>query len=160
MPDLNALAHDELVDRLLACMNVPRWAEDIAAARPYATSGELLNAADEAAPDLTTDEIHRALSAHPRIGEQPRGENRDARFSRSEQAGVGDELAEELRAANAEYERRFDHVYLVCASGRTGEELLAILRSRLNNDPDTELGIVAEELRKIARIRLEKVIDS
>lgn len=160
MPDLNALAHDELVDRLLACMNVPRWAEDVAAARPYATSGELLSAADEAAPDLTTDEIHRALSAHPRIGEQPRGENRDAKFSRSEQAGVGDELAEELRAANAEYERRFDHVYLVCASGRSGEELLAILRSRLNNDPDTELGIVAEELRKIARIRLEKVIDS
>lgn len=159
MPDLNSRSHDELVSRLLTCLNVPRWAEDVAAARPFATSGEVLRAADEAAPELTAEEIHRALIAHPRIGERAEGADQDAEFSRSEQAGVGDELAAELHAANAEYERRFGHVYLVCAAGRSGEELLGILRSRLDNDPEAELGIVAAELRKIARLRLEKVID-
>jgi len=159
MPDLNTLSHDELVSRLLTCLNVPRWAEDIAAARPFATSGEALRAAERSAPELSTEEIHRALTAHPRIGERAQGADHDAEFSRSEQADVGDELAEQLRTANAEYERRFGHVYLVCASGRSGAELLEILRSRLDNDPDAELGIVAEELRKIALLRLEKVID-
>lgn len=159
MPDLGALSRDELVDRLLTCLNVPRWASEVAAAGPFATGDELRTAADEAAAELTEDEIHQALTAHPRIGERPSDDSREAAFSRSEQASVGDDLAEALRTANLEYERRFGHVYLVCAAGRTGEELLSILRSRLDNDPATELGIVADELRKIARLRLAKVID-
>ena len=69
------------------------------------------------------------------------------------------ELASALRTANAEYEDRFGHVYLVCASGRSGAELLEVLRSRLHNDPRTELGVVADELRKIALLRLEKVLE-
>ncbi|MGH2895597.1 MAG: 2-oxo-4-hydroxy-4-carboxy-5-ureidoimidazoline decarboxylase, partial [Solirubrobacteraceae bacterium] len=84
-----------------------------------------------------------------------------AAWSRCEQAEVataGTGLLEELAAANAQYERRFGHVYLVCASGRGAAELLAICRARLDNDPETERGVVLGELAKINRLRLGKLL--
>jgi 2-oxo-4-hydroxy-4-carboxy-5-ureidoimidazoline decarboxylase len=162
-PDrLNGLSRAELVQQLLACLDVPRWAADVADRRPFADVEAVYQAADAAAPELTAEEIHTALAAHPRIGERATGKDTSAKWSRSEQAGVdgGDaELARALREGNEEYERRFGHVYLVCASGRSGAELLEILRSRLDNEPARELRIVADELRKIARLRLAKVIE-
>ncbi|GAA4620537.1 2-oxo-4-hydroxy-4-carboxy-5-ureidoimidazoline decarboxylase [Saccharopolyspora hordei] len=161
-PDrINSLPRAELVERLLACLDVPRWAHDIADQRPFPDVDAVYRAADAAAPALTREEIHQALAAHPRIGERPQGSGTSATFSRSEQAGVGGdaELARALREGNEAYERRFGHVYLVCASGRSGEELLEVLHSRLDNDPETELRIVEDELRKIARLRLAKVIE-
>ncbi|MDR7302535.1 2-oxo-4-hydroxy-4-carboxy-5-ureidoimidazoline decarboxylase [Haloactinomyces albus] len=160
---VNGLPRPDLVKQLLACLDVQRWAHEIADRRPYATAAELYEAADTAAPDLTDDEIRSALAAHPRIGERSEGDDTSSSWSRSEQSGVSDEdteLTTALRAGNREYERRFGHVYLVCASGRSGTELLEILHSRLDNDRDTEKRIVAEELRKIARLRLAKVIES
>ncbi|MBQ0922949.1 2-oxo-4-hydroxy-4-carboxy-5-ureidoimidazoline decarboxylase [Saccharopolyspora endophytica] len=156
---LNESPRAELIDRLLNCLDITRWAADIADARPFADAEAVQRTAANAAPDLTDAEIFQALAAHPRIGERPADTGRGAEFSRREQAGVSDDLAEELRAANVEYERRFGHVYLVCASGRSGEELLEILRSRLDNKPDDELRIVDSELRKIAALRLAKVIE-
>lgn len=159
---LNGLPRPELVKQLLACLDVPRWADEIADRRPFADTDAVYRAADAAAPDLTGEEIHQALAAHPRIGERASGADTSASFSRSEQSGVDAsdaELARALREGNEEYERRFGHVYLVCASGRSGAELLEILRSRLDNDPETEMRIVADELRKIARLRLAKVIE-
>jgi 2-oxo-4-hydroxy-4-carboxy-5-ureidoimidazoline decarboxylase len=94
------------------------------------------------------------MSAHPRIGERKDG---DA-WSQAEQSGVGDSVAERLHDANVTYEERFGHIYLVFASGRSGEELLAILESRLSNDAATELRIVNEELAKIARRRLDLLV--
>ena len=159
---LNSLPRPELVKRLLACLDVPRWAHEIADQRPFTSSNGLYDAAEAAARDLTADEIHSALAAHPRIGERSGGQESSAAWSRSEQSGVDSAdtaLKAALREGNEEYERRFGHVYLVCASGRSGAELLEILRSRLDNDPETEMRIVAEELRKIARLRLAKVIE-
>ncbi|MEB3368814.1 2-oxo-4-hydroxy-4-carboxy-5-ureidoimidazoline decarboxylase [Saccharopolyspora mangrovi] len=156
---LNESSRAELIDRLLSCLDITRWAADIADARPFADAEAVQNAAADAAPGFTDSEIFQALAAHPRIGERPKDIGQSADFSRREQAGVSDELADELRAANLEYERRFGHVYLVCASGRSGEELLEILRSRLDNDPTDELRIVDAELRKIAALRLAKVIE-
>jgi 2-oxo-4-hydroxy-4-carboxy-5-ureidoimidazoline decarboxylase len=159
---INSLPRSELVERLLSCLDIPRWAHEVANRRPFADSAELFHAAEEAARDLTDDEIHSALAAHPRIGERSEATSASAAWSRSEQSGVDDDdaaLKRALREGNEEYERRFGHVYLVCASGRTGAELLDILRSRLDNDRDTELRIVADELRKITRLRLAKVVD-
>ncbi|GAA2808766.1 2-oxo-4-hydroxy-4-carboxy-5-ureidoimidazoline decarboxylase [Saccharopolyspora taberi] len=158
---LNALPRPELLDQLLACLDVRRWADEVADGRPFATTTEVYDLADAAARNLTREEIDSALAAHPRIGERAEGEDTSSSWSRSEQAGVSEdaELREALREGNAEYERRFGHVYLVCATGRSGAELLEILRSRLGNDPETELRIVADELRKIARLRLAKVIE-
>lgn len=162
-PDkVNALPRAELLTRLRACLDVPRWAEEVADRRPFTDAAEVRAAADEAAAGLTTGEIHAALAAHPRIGERPSGGDSSAALSRSEQSGVDSqdsELQRALREGNEAYERRFGHVYLVCASGRSGPELLEILRSRLDNDPESELRIVADELRKIAQLRLAKVIE-
>ena len=155
---LNGLPRPELVKQLLACLRVPRWANDIADRRPFASGDEIYDAAEQAAPGLSTDEIHSALTAHPRIGERS---TTDA-WSRTEQSGVDgadDELTTALRRGNEEYERRFGHVYLVCASGRSGPQLLEILRSRLDNDAEAELRIVDDELRKIARLRLARLIE-
>lgn len=153
---VNNLPRPELVEQLLECLNVRRWAEAVADQRPFHRAAEVYEAAERAGSHLDVAEIHSALAAHPRIGDRS-----DSPQSRDEQSGVGEDAAlrTALRRNNEEYERRFGHVYLVCASGRSGDELLTILRSRLDNDPDTELAIVAEELRKIARLRLAKVVE-
>jgi 2-oxo-4-hydroxy-4-carboxy-5-ureidoimidazoline decarboxylase len=154
---INSLPRRELIQHLHACLDVSRWVNAVADQRPFADEVALYDAADTAARDLTNDEIHTALAAHPRIGERTTGS-----WSRAEQSGVDAadaELTLALREGNAEYERRFGHIYLVCASGRSGVELLRILHSRLDNDPDTELRVVADELRKIARLRLGRLIE-
>jgi 2-oxo-4-hydroxy-4-carboxy-5-ureidoimidazoline decarboxylase len=134
-------------ESLRACLAVPRWVEAVRAAEP----DEVFAVAERVAATLTAEEIAVAVADHPRIGDRTGGAT-----SRAEQSGV-DNPAEFL-AANREYEQRFGRIYLVCASGRGGDELLADLRARLGNDPDTELAVTARELGKIALLRLAKVV--
>ena len=133
---------------LTECLAVPRWVDAVLAGRPYADVDALKAAADL---PLSSEEIRQAMAAHPRIGEKPA-----SGWARSEQSGVDN--ADAFAAANAEYEAKFGHVYLVCASGRSGEELLKILRERLDNDPTTELAVAGRELIKIAELRLAKAV--
>ncbi|MGZ4477846.1 MAG: 2-oxo-4-hydroxy-4-carboxy-5-ureidoimidazoline decarboxylase [Nocardioidaceae bacterium] len=158
--DFNAAPADEVTAALLACCAVPGWAAAIAEGRPYADAPALLARADQAARRLTPAEVDLALAAHPRIGERPAGADPGAAWSRQEQAAVDrdDETAPALAEGNRAYEDRFGRVYLVCASGRSGAELLADLRRRLGNDDATEAAVVADELRKIALLRLGKVV--
>ncbi|NUR97122.1 MAG: OHCU decarboxylase, partial [Kribbellaceae bacterium] len=102
----------------------------------------------------------RALQAHPRIGDRPRGAGTEASWSRSEQSGVGDDAAvrQELAEGNRQYEDRFGRVFLICATGLSAEQMLGSLRTRLTNDDATEAAVVHEELRKIALLRLSKVV--
>ncbi|MFJ9785305.1 2-oxo-4-hydroxy-4-carboxy-5-ureidoimidazoline decarboxylase [Amycolatopsis sp. NPDC101161] len=139
---------DDVRPLLTACLAVPRWVDAILDGRPYADLAALKAAADL---PLSSDEIRQAMAAHPRIGEKPA-----SGWARGEQSGVDN--ADAFAAANAEYEAKFGHVYLVCASGRSGEELLKILRSRLGNDPATELDVAGRELLKIAELRLAKAV--
>ena len=107
---------------------------------------------------MSTDDLRQALAGHPRIGDR-RADS--AGWSGQEQAGVPADdaaLAQALADGNAAYERRFGHIYLVCATGRTGAELLALLRDRLGNDPEQEWAVVARELAKINRVRLAKLL--
>jgi 2-oxo-4-hydroxy-4-carboxy-5-ureidoimidazoline decarboxylase len=133
----------------------------MAAGRPYADADALLGESDRAVRALGRDDLAEALAGHPRIGERAAGFSTEAAWSRQEQAGAGDAGAETqaaLQAGNRTYEERFGHVFLISASGRSAEEMLAALRDRLGNDPDTEWGVVAEELRKINRLRLERLL--
>jgi 2-oxo-4-hydroxy-4-carboxy-5-ureidoimidazoline decarboxylase len=150
----NSAPADDLRPLLRDCLLVPRWADEVLALRPFADRATLLFVATSRARELTNDELHLAMSAHPRIGERKDG---DA-WSQAEQSGVSDSVTARLHDANVTYEERFGHIYLVFASGRSGEELLRILESRLSNDPATELRIVNEELAKIARRRLEQLV--
>jgi 2-oxo-4-hydroxy-4-carboxy-5-ureidoimidazoline decarboxylase len=150
----NSAPADDLRPLLVDCLAVPRWVDTVLAERPYANLTALLTTAGEIAADLTPDEIHQAMAGHPRIGERRAG---DA-FSSAEQSEVDASLADRLRTANERYERQFGHIYLVFASGRTGEELLAILESRLGNSPATELRVVNSELTKITLLRLGRLV--
>ncbi|GAB2731111.1 2-oxo-4-hydroxy-4-carboxy-5-ureidoimidazoline decarboxylase [Nocardia thraciensis] len=153
---LDTLPESEVVQLLLTCCASPEWARAVAAGRPFGTVSALLSAADDALAGLSEEELDRALSGHPRIGDRPDGPD-----SAREQVAVvtaGDAIRAELAERNREYEARFGHVYLVCATGRSAAELLDILVSRLDNDPRTERDIVREELGKINRIRLRRLV--
>ena len=105
--------------------------------------------------DLTDDEWLEAMKAHPRIGE--RG-SADSTREQSRAMQAAPETLADLAAENRRYEDRFGHVFLIFASGRNAEEILAELRRRMKNDPATELQEAKRELRKIAHLRLEKVL--
>lgn len=146
---------------LLACCAEPEWARRVVAGRPYPDRGAVLAAADTALRWLPWSGIARALAAHPRIGERPAGVGREAAWSRREQSGVATADAgtrAALAAANADYERRFGHIFLIFASGRTEREVLDAARRRLGHDDETERRVVREELRRIVRLRLERLL--
>lgn len=153
----NALPEAEATRRLLTCLAVPRWATEVAAGRPYADLSALTAAAGAAAAQLSDDELAAALDRHPRIGERA-GAGHDVEFSRREQAGVDTDDATALADGNAEYEKRFDRVFLIRAAGRSSAEILAELRRRLTNDDETERAETVAQLREIALLRLTTVL--
>ena len=145
-------------DLLLACVRVPRWAEEILAGRPYASVDDVVRAAEGAAEPWTDEEVDGALARHPRIGEKAVGDDPDAAHSAREQSGVDGrdaDVAERLRAGNLAYEERFGHVFLIRAAGRDADEILGQLEQRLTNDAATERRNAAQQLREIAVLRLQ-----
>jgi 2-oxo-4-hydroxy-4-carboxy-5-ureidoimidazoline decarboxylase len=160
---LNALPPADAERQLSSCCASRAWAGRMAAGRPYADLDALLEASDRAVAELDRDGLTEALAAHPRIGQRAAGSSTEAVWSGQEQASVGDadvEVRAALQEGNRAYEQRFGHVFLISASGRSAEEMLAALHERLGNDPDTEWGVVAEELRQITRLRLERLLRS
>ncbi|MDN5854021.1 MAG: 2-oxo-4-hydroxy-4-carboxy-5-ureidoimidazoline decarboxylase [Actinomycetia bacterium] len=152
---LNAMPADELRTHLLGVCASTRWADEVVRGRPYASVADLYARSDRAVRALDDDALGEALAGHPRIGDRP-----DSAVSAREQASMADaatSIADRIRAGNLAYEERFGHVYLVCASGKSPDELLAILESRLHNDPATERGVVLDELAAINRLRLGRL---
>src|SRR4030095_5810131 len=123
----------------------------------------LLDASDAASSRVDRDGWLEAFRHHPRIGERSAARAQSASASQSsarEQSGVAAAVAaarDALAQANRDYEARFGHVFIVCASGKSAGEMLAALRARMGNDPDAELRIAAEEQKKITRLRLERL---
>ncbi|HZD38188.1 MAG TPA: 2-oxo-4-hydroxy-4-carboxy-5-ureidoimidazoline decarboxylase [Actinomycetes bacterium] len=154
---LNALPAEQATVELLACCGSTAWADRVAAARPFAAAAALAAAADRVWDALAPDDWLEAFAAHPRIGAHaPAGG-----WAAVEQAGVGEAdpaVLAALAEGNLAYERRFGHVFLIYASGRKAEDLLAELNRRLDNDPETELRVAAAEQRKITRLRLQKLL--
>jgi 2-oxo-4-hydroxy-4-carboxy-5-ureidoimidazoline decarboxylase len=145
--------------RLRPCCASTRWVSQLVAGRPYGTLDALVAASDAAIGALDWPDIEEALDAHPRIGHRPAGPDREAVWSRQEQAGTsaaGPGARAALRAANASYEDRFGHVFLICATGLRTSDVLIALHERLGNDPATEREAVRDELGKIAALRLAK----
>ncbi|WP_067564914.1 2-oxo-4-hydroxy-4-carboxy-5-ureidoimidazoline decarboxylase [Nocardia acidivorans] len=158
--EFNEWERERLRPALLECCDVPAWADALLRARPYPDLAALLDAADRLAAALGPEDVERALAAHPRIGERPEGADRTAAWSRQEQSGVAAdaETAAALHSANRLYEKRFGRVFLICATGLSTSDILTAVMLRLGNDPATEATVVATELRKIARLRLQRVI--
>ena len=165
MTGFDAAPDDLLRERLRSCCAAQSWVDELVDGRPYRSEAALYAASDHATAELDAGGLEQALAGHPRIGDAAPahgGDGRSAVWSRGEQAGVataGADVLGELAAANAAYEQRFGHVYLVCASGRSAAELLAVCQARLGNDPESERGVVLGELAKINRLRLGKLLE-
>jgi 2-oxo-4-hydroxy-4-carboxy-5-ureidoimidazoline decarboxylase len=135
-----------------------QWIGRLVDGRPYGSLAALTAASDAVVATLTWPDITEALAAHPRIGGQAPPGGREAAWSQQEQAGAaaGPGITARLRAGNAEYEERFGHVFLICATGRSAPEMLAALHGRLGHDPVTEREVVRGELLRIVQLRLAK----
>ena len=154
---LDAVEADSLVR---PCLDVDRWVSGVISGRPFASVDDLLAAARGVADPLTAAELERALSHHPRIGQQASGATAEAGMSRSEQAAleVDDDVRRRLAEGNRAYERRFGRIFLIRAAGRSSEEILSQLQTRLQNDAPTEDQVVADQLRQIALVRLTGMV--
>jgi allantoicase len=161
---LNALDDPEARARLADFCGAPAWVEAMNAGRPFGSAKSLLAAAEAAFARVDRDGWLEAFRHHPRIGERSAERGQSAAASQSsarEQSGAdaaGASEREALARANREYESRFGHVFIVCASGKSAGEMLEILRARMTGDPETELRVASEEQRKITRLRLERLL--
>jgi 2-oxo-4-hydroxy-4-carboxy-5-ureidoimidazoline decarboxylase len=141
-----------------ACLDIEPWVDDLVGRRPYDSWEALQVSASEASAKITWNQVAGALARHPRIGEKSTGTDADAKLSATEQAGVQADQVADFAAGNRAYEARFGHIFLICAAGLSGDQMLASLRLRITNDAETERSVVISELRKIAHLRLAKAV--
>jgi 2-oxo-4-hydroxy-4-carboxy-5-ureidoimidazoline decarboxylase len=157
----NQLPAREAENEILPCCGSTAWAKSVANRRPLENDAALLAASDEIWRSLSETDWLQAFRSHPRIGESVAHAStaQSASWPAQEQrkvADAADAVKIALAEGNREYERRFPHIFIVCATGKTASEILAILRRRLHNDAATELREAAEQQRLITQIRLKK----
>ena len=164
LSSFNLLSDDAATSELEKCCSAGRWVRGVAARRPFATFAELRVAADEVWWSLAPADWLEAFRGHPKIGEQRGPQHPSAQaqhWSKQEQSGVlgsSDETTALLAKLNREYEEKFGYIFIVCATGKSATEMLAILRERLDNDAATELSVAAGEQAKITQLRLAKLL--
>jgi len=154
----NALPAADVEAGLYACLANRVWAARVAAGRPYETIADVLREADAAWASMNDTDWLQAFAAHPRIGESGGDAPATSEREQREIMAASPETLEALAAENRAYEDRFGHVFLIAASGRSADEILAELRRRMSNDPAAELQEAIGEQRKIARLRIRKLI--
>jgi 2-oxo-4-hydroxy-4-carboxy-5-ureidoimidazoline decarboxylase len=156
--DFNGMADDQARARLRQCLASTRWVEAVVSGRPYRDASHVLDGANASMRTLTDEDWLEAVRAHPRIGES----GGDAAASSEREQSTAMQSPPETLAALADenrgYEERFGHVFLIFASGLSGEEVLSEMRRRMKKDDRTELAESRAELAKIARLRLEKLV--
>jgi 2-oxo-4-hydroxy-4-carboxy-5-ureidoimidazoline decarboxylase len=149
---------------LRRCCGSTRWVERMIAARPFGSRDRLFAFAEAAWRDLEPEDWREAFAEHPKIGDQ---EALRARFAETREWALGEQAGtlgameatlSALARENQAYEARFGHIFIVCATGKSAEEMLSLLCARLGNDPETELHIAAGEQAKITRLRLLKLL--
>ncbi|WP_330177599.1 2-oxo-4-hydroxy-4-carboxy-5-ureidoimidazoline decarboxylase [Streptomyces sp. NBC_01498] len=133
------------------------WGSRLLAHRPYATTDALLAASDTATAALSDDGLAEALAGHPPIGRPAPGDPASAREQRG-MTGASDALKAEMLDLNLAYQAKFGHVFLICATGRTGEQLRDAVRVRIGNPPEEERAVVRAELGRINRLRLTRLV--
>ncbi|WP_336321872.1 2-oxo-4-hydroxy-4-carboxy-5-ureidoimidazoline decarboxylase [Streptomyces lavendofoliae] len=134
------------------------WGSKLLAQRPYATTEALLLASDAATAELTARDLAEAMAGHPPIGRPKPGDPTSSR-EQSGMAGASEDLKAEMLELNLAYQEKFGHVFLICATGRTGEQMRDAVRTRIGNSPEREREIVRTELGKINRIRLTRLVE-
>ena len=152
------MSEQDVAAAFRGCCGASRWVDGMTDRRPFRSRDAVFRAADEEWDKCTESDWLEAFSHHPRIGD------RTARGAASdEQSGIraaAEDVHADLERINRAYEEKFGHIYIVCATGKTADEMLDIARARMRNDVETELHVAAEEQRKIMHIRLEKLFGS
>ena len=165
LESLNAMPAGEASREFLKCCGSVRWANSMTEQRPYESLAELTRAANDIWWSLNHDNWLEAFRSHPKIGEKKAAEQvsgQSQNWSGQEQSGVRDanqDMIDSLAQLNREYEEKFGFIFIVCATGKSAAEMLAILRERLPNEIDAELPIAAAEQAKITELRLKKLVN-
>jgi 2-oxo-4-hydroxy-4-carboxy-5-ureidoimidazoline decarboxylase len=157
LSSFNAAPPQDAERDVLACCASSSFAKAIADERPYPDPDALLAAIDAAFDALTWDDIVESMNGHPRIGDRAAS----SAMSAAEQSGAtaaSDEVRQGLAEGNLSYQKRFGHIFLICATGLSGQDMLTRLRARLGNDQDAERAEVRAELLKITRLRMTKLL--
>jgi OHCU decarboxylase len=162
---LNELSSEPAEAEFLKCCGSTSWSQAMTAIRPFKSIDDLLAKADSVWWSLDQEDWLEAFRAHPKIGEKKAAtvQSEQAQsWSAQEQSATSGAATEVMRAlaeGNREYELRFGFIYIICATGKSSEELLKILNARLKNNAEIELRNAAGEQRKITRLRLEKLLN-
>jgi 2-oxo-4-hydroxy-4-carboxy-5-ureidoimidazoline decarboxylase len=163
---LNSLPTSEAESELAKCCGSKRWAQKMIQARPFANWNELTTRAEQIWWSLDPIDWLEAFQSHPKIGEKKATAATGVeaqKWSEDEQYGIrnsSQQTMDALAVMNREYEKKFDYIFIVCATGKSSKEMLEILRARLDNPPEDELRIAAAEQARITQLRLKKLIDS
>ena len=161
---LNLLQPEAAAGEFLKCCGSKEWAQQMGRRLPFRGERDLFETAEQVWWSLAPADWFEAFRSHPKIGEQKAATQASAAsltWSRKEQKGVANaspETIELLRELNRRYEEKFGFIYIVCATGKSSEELLQILQERLANEAETELRIAAEEQALITQLRLQKLL--
>lgn len=158
LDELNEADEMILRDSLQRCCGSHAWVERMIALRPFRDYSELLSSSESVWNSLAPTDWLEAFAHHPKIGAKSASQ-----WSTEEQRGMetaGVPTAAAMAKLNAEYERKFGFIFIVCATGKSADEMLALITKRLQNDPETELHIAAAEQSKITALRLEKVLNT
>jgi OHCU decarboxylase len=161
LAEWNAAGHSEAIQAMIACCGSHRWAEGMVALRPVSSFAQLSEAADNLWRKMGESDLLEAFASHPRIGErkQAHSSSRSAVWSQQEQSSTNnapESVLTEIAERNKLYEQQFGFTYIVCATGKSAEQMLALLNRRLMNDRSNELKEAAEQQRQITQIRLGK----
>ena len=157
LSSFNAAPAQDAEREVLACCASRAFAKAIADGRPYRDPAALLAAVDAAFDALTWDDIVETMNGHPRIGDRAASGGMSA-AEQSAAAEASGQVRQGLAEGNLAYEKRFGHIFLICATGLSGQEMLARLRARLGNDQDAERAVGRAELLKITRLRMTKLL--
>ena len=150
----------------LPCCGSQAWAAALASRRPIADEASLIEASTSIWLALPEKAWQEAFNSHPRIGQshaQTHATEESLRWSAQEQrTAVSEDEAVKLtlEEANRRYEQKFGRIFIVCSTGKTSAEMLAILEARMKNDATTELREAAEQQRQITQLRLHRWLES
>jgi OHCU decarboxylase len=162
---LNDLSKRDAESEFLNCCGSTEWARRMTASRPFGLLEDLFRTADDVWFSLSSVDHLEAFASHPKIGSKqaaPKQKRQSARWSSAEQSemnAASDTVKNGLAEANRLYLEKFGFIFIVCATGKSADEMLAICKARLRNSAATELQIAAEEQRKITEIRLTKLLE-
>jgi 2-oxo-4-hydroxy-4-carboxy-5-ureidoimidazoline decarboxylase len=164
LQELNSISTSEAEAALFKCCGSSTWANQLAALRPFAKKQDLLDHSDQIWAACSDKDVLEAFKHHPKIGDL---ENLEKKFASTkdwaggEQAGVNTASRQVLTAlaeGNAAYEKRFGYIFIVCASGKSAAEMLALLQARIHNEASEEMKLASAEQNKITHLRLEKLL--